>query len=94
MMDSIAQKQIVTQVLRTAGVIAVFVGCILVTQAIVAAIAAQSASSNLIPGIDIRVKGGIGSVMLWGIVGQLAVVAWGVGLFAIAEQLAAWITAE
>ncbi len=61
-MDPIVQQQVVARVLRTAGVLAVFVGCILVTQTIVSLIAAQSVASNLPPGFNVQVKGAFGNL--------------------------------
>lgn len=94
MMDPISQQQIVTRVLRTAGVLAVFVGCILVTQTIITAIGAQSATSNLPAGMNIHVKGAFGSLAGWAIVAQLATVVWGLVLFSVAKPIAARIVED
>lgn len=93
-MDPIVQQQIVTRVLRTAGVLAVFVGCILATQTIVNLIAAQSVASNLPPGFNVQVKGAFGNLSGWAIVGQLTTLVWGMILFAVAKPIAARIVED
>ena len=94
MMDQLTQQQIVVRVLRTAGILAAFIGCILVTQTIAAGMATLSASSNLPPGINVQFRGAFGNLTAWAIVGQLATVAWGMALFAVAKPIAARIVAD
>ena len=94
MMDQVSQAQIVTRVLRTAGVLAVFVGCILVSHTVVGLIAAQSASSGLPPGMTVKLTGTLTNLHGWAIVSELTTAAWGIVLFALAKPIAARIIAD
>lgn len=91
MIDTLTQQEIITRVLRTVGVIAAFIGCILVTQTMVTGLAAMSVSSL---GVNVRVSGPFGGLTIWAIVSQLLVVAWGVGLFAAARPIAVRIVED
>lgn len=94
MMDRESREQISGIILRLAGVLTILVGCILTTQTIIQLIAGRSAMSNLPPGMSVNIQGAIGRVGGWAIVGQLAIVAWGALLIAVARPVARSITRE
>lgn len=93
-MEPISQQQIVTRLLGTAGALAVFVGCILVTQTIITVTATQFVTSNLPPGFNVQAKGAFGNLSAWVIVAQLATVVWGLVLFAVAKPIGARIVED
>ena len=93
-MDRTLQEQIVTMVLRTAGVLAILIGLILTTQAIVASMAASSTAPNLPRGMSMNVKSAFGNLTRWAIVGQFVIVIWGAIMFAAAKSIAEWIAAR
>lgn len=93
-MDQQAQQQIVIRLLRTVSVIAVFVGCILASQTLIATIAAMSATSNLPRGMNVQFKGTFGNLTIWAIIAQLATVGWGLALFAFARPIASLIVED
>lgn len=93
-MDQQAQQQIVIRLLRTVCVIAVFVGCILASQTLIATLAAMSATSNLPHGMNVQFKGAFGDLTIWAIIAQLVTVAWGLALFAFARPIASLIVED
>lgn len=81
-------------ILRLAGVLTILVGCILTTQTIIQLMAGRSTMSHLPAGLSINLQGAVGRIGNWAIVSQVAIVAWGGLLIAVARPLARSITRE
>ncbi len=87
-MDDMPEKRITVIVLRAVGVLIILLGFILTTHTIIQLMFISSFRSNIPGGMNLNVKGMIGSIQGWAIVGQLSISAWGFALYI----LAGWVS--
>lgn len=91
-MEQKSIEHVTTVVLRSVGVLTIFIGLIVVTHTVFQLLAAQSVTSGfpqgLPRGMSVSVKGAAGRMGAWAIVGQIASMAWGGLLFALAQPIA------
>ena len=80
--------------LRVAGILTVLIGLILTTYTILQLIAINSVTGNLPRGMNVNIKGTLGSMRGWAVVAQLSIVAWGVALYKLAGWLSEIIVGE
>jgi hypothetical protein len=97
-MEQKSIEHVTTVVLRFAGVLTIFIGLILTTHTILQLIAAHSATSGfpqgLPQGMTVSIKGLAGRMGQWAVAAQVAVVAWGSLLVALARPIAKAIAQE
>jgi hypothetical protein len=88
------EQRIVMIVLRVAGILTVLIGLILTTQTIIELIMVHSAASDLPRGMNVNLKGPVGKMGAWAIIGRLFICAWGAVLYALARVLADGATGD
>jgi hypothetical protein len=93
-MDKLSEQRSILIVFRVAGILTVLVGLILTTHTILQLVAVNSVTGNLPRGMNVNIKGTLGSMRGWAVVAQLSTVAWGVALYKLAGWLSKTIVGE
>jgi hypothetical protein len=95
-MEQKSVERVVTVVLRFLGVLTIFIGLILTSNAILQLLAAHSVTSGmgLPPGMNVTLQGAAGRLGNWTVVARIAVIVWGALLVATATPLARSIAKE
>ena len=87
-MDRLSEQRSVLIVLRIAGILTILIGLILTTNTILQLVAVNSVMGNIPRGMNVNIKGTLGSMRGWAVLAQLLIVAWGVALY----KLAGWLS--
>jgi len=91
-MEQKSIEHVTTVVLRSVGVLTIFIGLIVVTHTAIQLFAAQSVTSSLSQGLpggmSVSLKGAAGRLGAWAIVARIAIMVWGGLLFALAQPIA------
>ena len=93
-MDRLSEQRSILIVLRVAGILTVLIGLILTTYTILQLVAINSVMRNPPRGLNVNIKGTLGSMRGWAVVAQLSIVAWGVVLYKLAGWLSETIVGE
>jgi hypothetical protein len=87
-MDRLSEQRSVLIVLRVVGILTVLIGLMLTTHTILQLMAVNSVMRNPPRGMNVNIKGLLGSIRGWAVVAQLSIVVWGVALY----KLASWLS--
>ncbi len=93
-MDRLSEQRSILIMLRVAGILTILIGLILTTHTILQLVALNSVTGNLPRGMNVNIKGTLGSMRGWAIVAHLSIVAWGGVLYKLAGWLSGAIVGE
>lgn len=93
-MNATCDKRLTIMTFRAIGILIILIGLILTTHTIISLMAVSSLKSNMPGGMNISIKGPVGSMGAWAILAQLSISAWGAAVFVLADRLAAFILPE
>mgnify|MGYP001148831840 CR=1 FL=1 len=93
-MNTAAEKRLTIIAFRAVGILIILIGLILTTHTIISLMAVSSLKSNMPGGMNINIKGPVGTMGAWAILAQLFTSAWGAAVFVLAERLAGFILPE
>lgn len=93
-MDATSEKRLTVIGFRAVGILVVLIGLILATTTIISLIAVSSLKSNIPAGMNINIKGPVGTMGVWAILAQISISAWGAAVYFLADRLSDLILSE
>ena len=93
-MNTTSERRLTIIAIRAAGILIVLIGLILTTSTVISLMAVSSLTSNIPRGMNVNIKGPVGSMGAWAILGQLSVSAWGAAVYLSANWLSSFILPE